>query len=341
MKTTALLLGGTAVALIGTALIFTPGWNLSRVHTNQTGYRGLSVGEMSTAKSEKLLKFANALPDAIDPADAGGQKATSVYKNVQVLTDLSAAQFDRVMLGFAAWVGGENGCNTCHNPDNLADDSLYTKKVARKMIEMTRHINKDWQPHVLNTGVTCYTCHRGQPVPKGVWYNDPGPKAHGVAATNYGMGHPAGAANGYTAMTTVPFSGILDGKEPVRIQSMNALTQGPGPSVLATEKTYSLMMSISYGLGVNCTYCHSSRVFWSWSEGNPLRVNAWQGINLVRDLNTNYLAPLASVWPANRLGPTGDGPKLYCMTCHQGAPKPLLGAKMAKDWTELGGVAAK
>jgi photosynthetic reaction center cytochrome c subunit len=178
-------------------------------------------------------------------------------------------------------------------------------------------------------------------VPKGVWYNDGGPKTKGAATNNYGMGHPAAAANGYTAMTTVPFAGILDGKDPIRVQSLAALPTKFGPSIQTTEKTYSLMMAISYGLGVNCTYCHSSRVFWSWSEGNPLRVNAWQGINMVRDLNANYLGSLQGVWPANRLGPTGDGPKLYCMTCHQGAPKPLLGAQLAKDWAELGGVAAK
>jgi len=340
MKTTALLLGGVATALIGTALIFTPGWNLSKVHTVQTGYRGLSVGEMYTTKSEQLLKAANALPDAIDPAEAGGKKATEVYKNVKVLTDLSAAQFDRVMLGFAAWVGGEQGCNYCHNPENLADDNLYTKKVARSMIQMTRHINKDWQAHVQTTGVTCYTCHRGQPVPKGVWYKGADPKSKGAAATNYGMGHPS-SVNGTTAMNTDPFSGILDGKDAIRVQASQALPTGFGAPLQKTEKTYSLMMAFSGGLGVNCTYCHGSRAFTNWTEGSPLRVNAWHGINMVRDLNANFLAPLQADWPANRLGPNGDGPKLYCLTCHQGAPKPLLGAKMAQDWAELGGVSVK
>ena len=31
---------------------------------------------------------------------------------------------------------------------------------------MTRHINADWKQHVAETGVTCYTCHRGKPVPQ-------------------------------------------------------------------------------------------------------------------------------------------------------------------------------
>ncbi len=61
---------------------------------------------------------------------------------------------------------------------------------------------------------------------------------------------------------------------------------------------------------------------------------------MTRDLNTNYLDPLKAEFPANRLGPYGDGPKLYCATCHQGVNKPLLGASMAEDWPELGGAPA-
>jgi len=60
----------------------------------------------------------------------------------------------------------------------------------------------------------------------------------------------------------------------------------------------------------------------------------------VRELNTNYLDALEKEWPENRLGPAGDGPKLYCATCHQGASKPLLGVSLAKDWPELSGVPA-
>jgi photosynthetic reaction center cytochrome c subunit len=45
----------------------------------------------------------------------------------------------------------------------------------------------------------------------------------------------------------------------------------------------------------------------------------------VRDLNNNYLEPLLKEYPASRLGPTGDAPKLNCATCHQGAFKPFLG----------------
>ena len=58
---------------------------------------------------------------------------------------------------------------------------------------------------------------------------------------------------------------------------------------------------------------------------------------MVRELNEKYLDPLKDILPANRLGPLGDAPKVYCATCHQGASKPLLGASLAKDFPELGG----
>ena len=104
--------------------------------------------------------------------------------------------------------------------------------------------------------------------------------------------------------------------------------------------TYSLMINMSDGLGVNCTYCHNTRSFTSWDQSPPQRAIAYHGIQMVRSLNTNFLIPLQSQWPADRLGPTGDGPKVSCATCHQGLAKPLLGISMLKDNPEFAGPAA-
>ena len=93
----------------------------------------------------------------------------------------------------------------------------------------------------------------------------------------------------------------------------------------------------SQSLGVNCTYCHNTQNFGNWAESTPQRVTAWHGIRMVRDLNTAYLDPLAATLPANRHGPAGDGPKLNCGTCHQGAYKPLYGASQLKEHPELAG----
>ena len=43
------------------------------------------------------------------------------------------------------------------------------------MLQMMQHINATWKTHVAETGVTCYTCHRGKPVPANIWFNNPGP----------------------------------------------------------------------------------------------------------------------------------------------------------------------
>ena len=340
MKTAGILLGAVVAFLLTFAMLFTAGWTAPPIISTQGGYRGTGMDQLTTPKAQKILKAANSLPDAIDPASPDGDKATATYQNVQVLTDLSADQFNRVMLGLAAWVGGEQGCATCHNPENMADDSLYTKKVARRMLQMTRHINADWQPHVGVTGVTCYTCHRGQPVPAYIWHNEPGPAAAGFAATNDGFGHP-NKVNGSTAMSADPFTPLLEGAGKIRVQATQALPVGTGASIQSTEQTYSLMIAMSKGLGVNCTFCHNTREFGQWAESTPQRVTAWHGIQMVRELNTAYLDPLKSVFPENRLGPLGDSPKVYCATCHQGVNKPLYGVSLAQDWPELGGVKAK
>jgi photosynthetic reaction center cytochrome c subunit len=56
---------------------------------------------------------------------------------------------------------------------------------------------------------------------------------------------------------------------------------------------------------------------------------------MARSLNNEYLEPLTPVYPANRLGPSGDAPKLNCATCHQGVNKPLYGVSMLANYSEL------
>ncbi len=98
------------------------------------------------------------------------------------------------------------------------------------------------------------------------------------------------------------------------------------------------MMYISNSLGVNCTYCHVTRAFGRWEQSTPQRVTAWYGIRMARDLNGVYLNSLHSVFPAHRLGPEGDVPKVGCETCHKGAYKPLYGVSMLGDYPELAGI---
>jgi photosynthetic reaction center cytochrome c subunit len=342
MRLVVALFGVAATVLLTVAMLFTAGWSHPPIVGTQIGFRGTGMDQVTTTSAVEQLEALNAMPDQIPKASPDGPRATDVYKNVQVLTDLSVDQFNTLMAAMTTWVAPQQGCAYCHNTENLADDGVYAKKVARRMIQMTRHINQDWKPHVQTTGVVCYTCHRGNPVPTNIWYENPGwPHAGGFSATNYGFGHPD-AANGSTSLLQDPYSPFLDKDGNIRVQALNALpAAGMGSSIQSTEDTYALMMSISKGLGVNCTFCHNTREFGQWSESTPQRVTAWHGIQMVRNLNTEYLDPLKDVFPATRLGPLGDGPKVNCATCHQGANKPLLGVSLAKDYPELGGSPSK
>ncbi|NCX82309.1 MAG: photosynthetic reaction center cytochrome c subunit, partial [Betaproteobacteria bacterium] len=268
-----------------------------------------------------------------------------VYQNVQVLGDLSAAEFTRLMAAITQWVSPEQGCSYCHAGGNFAADDLYTKLVARRMLQMTMHINSSWKSHVAETGVTCYTCHRGQPVPQYLWYEQPAPKQGGAMGWRNAQNTPA-AAVGLTSLPYDPFKTYFLDKEPIRVQSVKALPSGddralrPVESLQHTESNYALMMHFAGSLGVNCTYCHNSQNFSSWSGSRPQRVTAWHGIQMLRDLNLSYFDPLKPTYPAADLGPLGDAPKANCATCHQGLYKPLAGVSMLKAHPELAAAAA-
>jgi photosynthetic reaction center cytochrome c subunit len=62
-----------------------------------------------------------------------------------------------------------------------------------------------------------------------------------------------------------------------------------------------------------------------WSQSAPQRATAWNGLQIMREVNAVYLETLKSLCPANRLGPLGDSTKDNCGTCHQGVSKPLYG----------------
>ena len=95
------------------------------------------------------------------------------------------------------------------------------------------------------------------------------------------------------------------------------------------------MMHFSDSLGVNCTYCHNTRAFYDWEQSSPSRVKAWYGSRMVREMNHVYVNQTTDWLPEHRKGPLGDPLKVNCMTCHQGAYQPLLGANMVKDYPNL------
>jgi hypothetical protein len=100
------------------------------------------------------------------------QPAEQVFKNVQVLKGITAAELvhkmDKEYATPLSW-----NCTNCHrlaNQGNWASDTATDKKRARFMQQMTNDINLVTLPKLYpkdTPKVTCATCHRG--------YNEPPP----------------------------------------------------------------------------------------------------------------------------------------------------------------------
>jgi photosynthetic reaction center cytochrome c subunit len=339
------LAAASAIVFVGAYMLIKAGWDLPPIATTQTGYRGTAMVQVNSVERLAALNAANQPPEAPQEASNDGPRVRTIYPTLQVLGDLSEEQFNRLMASFAEWVapkeGDQAGCAYCHNVENMADRSKYTHTVAARMVTMTRSINTQWTSHVGQVGVTCYTCHRGQPVPANIWFTERGTPTAGGGMLGYRNSQNTAVAG--TGWTSLPydfadrFLKSVRQSDNIRVHSTTALPSNQEAGTMDAEKTYALMIHMSNSLGVNCVLCHNSRSFDQWGQAPPQRVTAWHGIRMVRSLNEVYLDPLQPVYPANRLGPTGDAPKAWCSTCHAGLQKPLNGAPMAREFSaELG-----
>jgi photosynthetic reaction center cytochrome c subunit len=102
------------------------------------------------------------------PAQAvpAGPKASEKFQNLKLLGDLPASQMHEAMVYMSAAVGFN--CESCHvrKPDGefaWEKDDKDNKVTARKMIELTRTLNKQFFDG--NQEVTCATCHQGRRSP--------------------------------------------------------------------------------------------------------------------------------------------------------------------------------
>jgi photosynthetic reaction center cytochrome c subunit len=332
---------GLVATLLGAAALMA-GCERPPMDSTQTGFRGTAMGQVSNPRLTGPVQAAQVLPASIPavPSPEGTPLAKDTYKNVQVLGELSSTELARTMLAITAWVSPQQGCAYCHVPgEDLSADTLYTKVVARRMMTMTRHINADWRQHVAPAGVTCYTCHRGEPVPAGIWFDQAGPRhAGGASAESDGHNHPSTQA-GLTAMGVNVLSRFLVDDQAIRVAGTTALPAGNPATIKQAENSFGLMIHMSESLGVNCTHCHNTRGHVDWAQSPLARTTAWYGIRMTRDLNKDYLLPLTKQFPQTRLGPSGDVAKISCATCHQGVNKPLNGAPMVKDYPGIGTIA--
>jgi photosynthetic reaction center cytochrome c subunit len=307
----------------------------------QLGPRGAGMEQITNLSRVKAVVPP---PDSVLPLTTReGQRAGDVYPELKVLGDISIEEFNILMANMTAWVvpadaAPENsGCNYCHNPENMASYEKYTKAVSLRMLQMTRTINTAYRTHVQATGVTCYTCHRGQAVPAHIWYGEADEAPRGVTNVRAGQNAPNPAA-AYASLPGGFNATFFAGDRNIRVNTNQIHpTGGPLVPIQDAEHTYGLMMHMSQSLGVNCTFCHNSQNFGKWTTSRLQRVGAWHGIRMVRTVNDQYISPLQTTFPAvgwdgrARLGPLGDPLKVNCTTCHQGLNKPLGGYSMLKD----------
>jgi len=344
----AILVGAFASSVFVAAAIITIG-NPWQTESQQTGPRGIgmSVPEFRFDLEDGDPTVADYYQDEPWVPEEGEELAGDIYENVQVLGGLTDANFNRLMGAITQWVAPDEGCTYCHagaNDGNYADDDLYTKVVARSMIQMTQSINEDWWAHVnanAEVGVTCYTCHRGQAVPNNIWFR---------------VGEVNEAADGWPAIqnrvtmqsnfTSLPSTYLEtylladeDGSyAPINVHDLESrVAQQPGdPLIQQTEMTYAFMNYISNSLGVNCVFCHNSRAFYDPGQVTPQWATASLGILMVQDIIDQHLLPLEDVYPPERLGPVfQDAPLAACRTCHQGYQQPMQGLNVIANYPEL------
>ena len=328
VRSAPIVVGIVAGALALVALTVPP-WVLPPIQSTETGPAAIEMLQFKDGDRE--LPYST-LPEPLEAADnTDSPKASTVYENVQVLGNLTDAEFTRLMLAITEWVAPQQGCEYCHNlEEGFASDTLYTKVVARQMLKMTRHVNANWAKHVAPSGVTCYTCHRGQNIPPWTWYEQKEPNGDQFLGKPRPWHLEAKTIRQF--FPSLPYQKyLLTEHASAQIQSSDPLVGMTGSSTAQeqdAETLYLFMMQMSNQMGINCTYCHNSRAFRDWSQSTPYRWIAYWGIRMARDINSDYIQPLASVFPANRKGPLGDPAKAHCGTCHLGNNKPLGGYKL-------------
>ncbi len=92
-------------------------------------------------------------------------------ENVRILTEFQVPAIRAEMQRIASALGV--GCDHCHVQGNFASDEKSPKRMARRMLEMTRTLNAQYFPkHEVKEGesilgrISCTTCHEGNRVPR-------------------------------------------------------------------------------------------------------------------------------------------------------------------------------
>ena len=241
MKTGTLILIAAFVAAIGAVFLITvPDW-MRPPHSQEMGYRGLNMIQFTEPGTKNPL---DALPA---PIPASVEIPAGGFKNVQVLKGESPQQFMRLQYALTEWVSPQQGCGFCHTGNDFASDANPHKLVARRMLQMTQYINSDWKSHVGQVGVTCYTCHRGQPMPPKAWFLDTPLPRTGI------LGAPSVfKETAHTVRDFFPNAGWEEyylQNNPIHVESRTVTPTGDTSTASEAARVYEMMMQMSDGMG--------------------------------------------------------------------------------------------
>lgn len=125
---------------------------------------------------KKLLTLA-ALFVLVFTGIAAIEEPAGEFKNLQVLPkNIRPDSLDKLMDGYNKALGVD--CGFCHVKDKngpaliMEKDDKPEKEITRNMMRMTMDINKKYFDFSEDANakpveaVTCYTCHKGQPMPE-------------------------------------------------------------------------------------------------------------------------------------------------------------------------------
>lgn len=178
---------------------------------------------------------------------AEGQTALTAgqkFKNIKVLGDMPADQMGKVMNIMNESLGVN--CDFCHIGDDFEKDGKKEKEDARKMVQMTFAINKDYFQG--KQEVSCSTCHNGRPHPLSVPNLNPGesverrqkqPEKHPTVddilrryQESIGVGSPRVAKGAQPKITSRYIKAVRI--EPDGTQEKEEIWQKPGKLVIGT-----------------------------------------------------------------------------------------------------------
>ena len=320
------LIGAAGAAVLAAAVIIMFGNPIQTV-TTQTGPRGNAMGVVDyagAAPDPSIETYVTSAP--VVPASGDALAKDAIEGAEPALGDLTVANYERMVDSIRSWTG---------IPDLFAGEENYQTLVARNMIEMTQNLNENWGDHVGPSGVNCMTCHRGEPVPSGIWFN-----VQPVNEHVSGWSANQNRATDQSQSTSLPSDALeqyLLNYEAIRVHDLEPRVENDGTATIQmTERTYSLMNYFSNSLDVNCTFCHNTRAFYDLDQSTPQLEQSQLGIAMVQEINNDYMLPIEELFPQERLGSIHmDVPKVGCLTCHKGYSKPMDGTDMISDWPEL------